>query len=84
MGHDNYKKRVDSEFDERVEEEDTPAKLQMALWCTIAKNLFDAADEETQQRLHQENEDQHNALLATAENAGSRPAPKLSVEDQQA
>jgi hypothetical protein len=84
MGHDDYKERVDMEFDERVEEEETPAREQMALRCKVAKELFDAEDAETQQRLRQENDAQHNLLLAAAEHAGSQTLPTLSAEDQKA
>ena len=82
MGHNDYEQRVNLEFDERVEEEATPAKMQMALRCRIAKELFDTEDAETQQRLRQENEDTHNALVAAAEQSSSQPLPTLSAGEK--
>jgi hypothetical protein len=84
MGHDDYKEKVDMEFDKRVEEEETPAREQMALRCKVAKELFDAEDAETKQRLRQENDVQHDLLLAAAEHARSQTLPALSSEDQKA
>jgi hypothetical protein len=83
MGHDDYKEAVDAEFDEQMEETDTPANERMALRCKIAKDLFDAEDAETQQRLRQENDDQHNKLVVAAEQAASQSLPMLPSEDRQ-
>jgi hypothetical protein len=83
MGHDDYKEAVDAEFDEQMEETDTPANERMALHCKITKDLFDAEDAETQQRLRQENDDQHNKLVVVAEQAASQSLPMPPSEDRQ-
>ena len=83
MGHADYKEAVDAEFDERMEETDTPASEQIALRCKVAKELFNAEDAETQQRLRQKNNNQHNMLVVAAEQAASQPLPTLSSGDKQ-
>jgi hypothetical protein len=83
MGHKSYKDQVDAEFVEHIEEEDTPTEAHMALRCKIAKDLFDAEDAETQARLRKENEDEHSALVAAAEQAASEPLAGISPDDKQ-
>jgi hypothetical protein len=75
MDHNDYREKVDTEVDEQVEDEETPARAQSALRYKIAKELFDTEDAETRQRLRQENDDQHKALFAAAEQASSPTLP---------
>jgi hypothetical protein len=81
MVHTDYKAKVDTEFDRRVEEEDIPPSEHLKIHSYIAKKFFLQEDEETKERLEKENDLTHKKTVAAYE-AALKGLPPIDPDGQ--
>jgi hypothetical protein len=75
MTHDDYKAKVDEEVERRVREDKIPTSEHLKIRSYVAKKFFLQEDEETKDRLQQENDLAHNKMLAAHKSASSGLPP---------
>ncbi|KIM85953.1 hypothetical protein PILCRDRAFT_5052 [Piloderma croceum F 1598] len=81
MVHTDYKAKVDTEFDHRVEEEDIPPSEHLKIRSYIAKKFFLQEDKETKERLEKENDLTHKKMVAAYE-AAWKGLPPINPDGQ--
>jgi hypothetical protein len=75
MTHNDYKAKVDAEFERRIDEDNVPASKHLKVCNSITKKFYLQEDEETRDHLQCENNLTHDKMMAAHEAASKGLLP---------